>query len=233
MKQDQLKELEKPEPVPRNGETVGQVVEILKKQILDGRLVPGQRLISRDLVEQLNISRGPLREAFRQLAAERLIDVIPNRGAIVRRMDVQDIENLYQIREALEGLAVRLAAKKIDEGDNRAFFTAVLERGRRHNEHPVFANFVVDNREFHQAIVHLSGNPQLGELIDKYQQPVFMIHLRQVISNDQIIKNSLAEHEAIAAGILAGDPDAACRAMEAHLRHTASLIVNLREQQKN
>ncbi len=173
------------EPVLRTGETVDRTADLLKRKILEGTLVPGQRLISRDLVEELGISRGPLREAFRRLAADGLVDLIPNRGAVVRRLSVDEIANIYQIREALEGFAARRAAQVIDEGDNRARFTEVLERGRRHFTHPDFQAFVVDNRQFHRIIVDMCGNPQLSELIDKYQLPVFMIQLRQRIGVDR------------------------------------------------
>jgi DNA-binding GntR family transcriptional regulator len=215
------------EPVLRTGETVDRTADLLKRKILEGSLVPGQRLISRDLVEELGISRGPLREAFRRLAADGLVDLIPNRGAVVRRLSVDEIAHIYQIREALEGYAARRAAQMIDVGDNRARFTEVLERGRRHFTQPDFQAFVVDNRQFHRIIVDMCGNPQLSELIDKYQLPVFMIQLRQRIGVDQIVRNALAEHEAIATGILAGDPDAAAEAMCRHLWHSADELVKL------
>ena len=73
----------------------------------------------------------------------------------------------------------------------------------------------------------MSGNTQLGELIDKYQLPVLMIQLRQTIGSDQMIRNSLAEHEAIASGILSGNPDTAYLAMKRHLWHSADLILAL------
>ncbi|KQR81537.1 hypothetical protein ASG35_04270 [Burkholderia sp. Leaf177] len=215
------------EPLLRSGETVDRTADLLKQQILEGRLVPGQRLISRDLIEELGISRGSLREAFRRLVADGLVDLIPNRGAVVRHLSVDEIANLYQVREALEGFAARRAAEVIDEGDNRARFTEVLERGRRHFTKPDFQAFVVDNRQFHRIIVDMCKNPQLSELIDKYQLPVFMIQLRQRIGVDAIVRNSLAEHEAIAAGILAGDPDAASKAMQQHLWHSADALVKL------
>ncbi len=215
------------EPLLRSGETVDRTADLLKQQILEGRLVPGQRLISRDLIEELGISRGSLCEAFRRLVADGLVDLIPNRGAVVRHLSVDEIANLYQVREALQGFAARRAAEVIDEVDNRARFTEVLERGRRHFTHPDFQAFVVDNRQFHRIIVDMCNNPQLSELIDRYQLPVFMIQLRQRIGVDAIVRNSLAEHEAIAAGILAGDPDAASKAMRQHLWHSADALVKL------
>jgi len=211
----------------RSGETVERIADRLKSRILDGRLVPGQRLISRDLVEQLGISRGSLREAFRRLESDGLVDIVPNRGAVVRKLSATEVAQVYQIREALEGYTARVAAQNINVGNNRARFTAVLEQGRSHAEHPDFQRFVIDNRAFHQEIVRMSGNPHLGDLIDKYQLPVFMIQLRQRIGSEQMIKNSLIEHEEIAASILAGDPEQAYQAMKRHLWHSATLILQL------
>lgn len=213
----------------RSGETVERIAAELKNRILEGRLVPGQRLISRDMVEQLGVSRGSLREAFRRLEADGLVDVVPNRGAVVRSLSPAEVRHVYQIREALEGFAARLAAQSIDVGDNRARFTAVLDKGRAHNVRPVFQEFIADNKAFHQEIVRIGGNLPLAELIDKYQLPVFMIQLRQNIGTDQMIRNSLAEHEVIAAAILAGDPDAAYLGMKQHLWHSADLILSLPE----
>ena len=212
--------------VARSGQTVSKIVQMLKDRILDGRLAPGQRLVSTDLVNEFGVSRGPLREAFRQLDAERLINVEPNRGAIVRRLDAQEVKELYEIRIALEGFAARLAAENINESDNRAFLTAVLHKGRRHRLNPIFTHFIADNRAFHQAIVHICGNVELGKLIDKYQQPVFMIQLRQVIGTDQVIEHALDEHELIADGILSGSPEAAYLAMQRHLLHSSRLILS-------
>lgn len=216
-----------PETAGRTGETVERIASELKSRILGGRLAPGQRLISRDMVEQLGISRGSLREAFRRLEADGLVDVVPNRGAVVRSLSAAEVAHVYQIREALEGYAARVAAQNIDVGDNRARFLAVLEKGRVHLERPNFQEFIVDNRAFHQEIVRMCGNPALGELIDKYQLPVFMIQLRQQIGSAQMMANAIAEHDDIGAALLAGKPDDAYQAMKRHLWHSADLILQL------
>jgi DNA-binding GntR family transcriptional regulator len=211
----------------RSGETVERVAADLRNQILEGRFAPGQRLISRDIVELTGVSRGSLREAFRRLEADGLVELVPNRGAIVRKLSRDEVVKVFEVREALEGFSARLAATRINLDDNRARFTAVLDQGRVHAVRPVFQGFITDNRAFHQEIVRVCGNPQLGELIDKYQLPAFMIQLRQTIGVEQMIGNSLAEHEDIAAAILAGDPDAAYEAMKRHLWHSAEMILKL------
>src|SRR5690606_33138685 len=202
-------QLDVPETVPRSGDTVERVAAVLKEQILEGSLAPGQRLISRDLIEELGVSRGPLREAFRRLAADGVIELIPNRGAVVRRLSRTEIIHLFEIREALEGQAARLAAKRINLGTNRACFEAGVQQGQALKDKLVMPAFIAHNREFHQAIVKISGNQELAELIDRYQLAVFMTLLRQTIGPEQIIKSSIEQHEAIASAILAGEPDQA------------------------
>lgn len=211
----------------RSGETVERVAADLRSQILEGRFAPGQRLVSRDIVELTGVSRNSLREAFRRLEADGLVELVPNRGAIVRKLSRDEVMKVFEIREALEGFSASLAATRIDVDDNRERLAAVLHQGRGHAVKPVFQGFVADNRAFHQEIVRVCGNPQLGKLIDKYQLPAFMIQLRQTIGVEQLIGNSLTEHEDIAAAILARNPDAAYEAMKRHLWHTAELILQL------
>jgi DNA-binding GntR family transcriptional regulator len=205
----------------RTGDTVDKVADALKEQILDGRLAPGQRLISKDLAEWLGVSRGSLREAFRRLAADRLVELVPNRGAIVRRLDRAEIIRLFQIREALEGQAARLAALHIDDGDHRKKFEQIVAEGKQLQGQRDMRAFVDHNHRFHQAVVAISDNPELAQLIDRYQLAVFMSLLRQVVGTDKLIDDSLKQHADIARAILARDPDAAYEAMKRHLWHSA------------
>jgi len=214
-----------PGSLVRAGITVERAAAKLKADILEGRYAPGQRLISRDIVDKLGVSRSSLREAFRRLEADGLVEVVPNRGAVVRVLSSSEVRHIFQIREALEGYAVQQAALRIDEGDNRARLTAVLARGLTHRTEPVFQQFIVDNRDFHQEIVRICGNPPLAELIDKSQLPILVIQLRDAITLTEMIRNTLDEHEAIAAGILDGDPAAAYDAMKRHLWHAADLLL--------
>lgn len=209
----------------RSGDTVERTAEILKARILDGGLAPGQRLISRDLMNELGVSRGSLREAFHLLAADRLVELVPNRGAIVRRLTASDVTHLFQIREALEGHAARLAADSIDTGGARPSFAALAEEGRQYRGHPDMPAFVSYNRRFHQAIVAMSGNAELAELIDRYQLAVFMHLLRRSVGSVRLTQESVDQHDAIARAILSGDGSAAYNAMRAHLWHTAEGII--------
>ena len=89
-----------------------EVLEALRASIVNGRLAPGSRLIERELIGMMGVSRTVIREALRQLEAEGLVDVVPNRGAIVRELTVAEAHDLYAIRALLEGLAARMFVEK-------------------------------------------------------------------------------------------------------------------------
>jgi GntR family transcriptional regulator, trigonelline degradation regulator len=91
------------------------VLEALRASIVNGRLAPGARLIERELIGMMGVSRTVIREALRQLEAEGLVDVVPNRGAIVRELTVDEARDLYAIRALLEGLAARMFVEKAGE----------------------------------------------------------------------------------------------------------------------
>jgi GntR family transcriptional regulator, trigonelline degradation regulator len=89
-----------------------EVLEVLRAAIVDGRLAPGARLIERELIAMMGVSRTVIREALRQLEAEGLVDVVPNRGAMVRELTLEEARDLYAIRALLEGLAARMFVEK-------------------------------------------------------------------------------------------------------------------------
>src|SRR5690606_39742913 len=96
------------------GPNMEDIVEILRKRIVDHDLPPGSKLREAVLTEEFKVSRPRLREAFGVLEDRGLIERIPNRGAVVTRLEADDIHALFEVREVLEGLAVRLATEKAD-----------------------------------------------------------------------------------------------------------------------
>ena len=205
------------------GGMVDQLVEQLRKAILERRYAPGQRLIEADLTHDFGVSRGPLREAFRRLSAEGLLEIVPNRGALVRRLTFKETVELFQIRTALEALAVRLVADNIDEGDNRRRFEAASAAIWNDAPRPPGPAYHEENRFFHQAILDLCGNVQLAQVSRQMQLPLIMLQLSGHM-DPAMYADSVKEHRAIAAAILAGDADAAEKAMRAHLGRASKLI---------
>lgn len=210
----------------RRGKIVDDIIERMREAILAGRIVPGQRLVANDLTTQLGVSRGSVREAFQHLAADGLVDLIPNRGAMVRRLSRDHVRELFEIRINLEGLGAKLAAEHIDEGDHRARFLAVWEETKPDGSSWSWSNFMRQNRIYHQTIVGIGANKQLSQLIENLHLPIVMFQVGQSMQPDKIV-SSHKDHIRIADAILAGDAAAAQNAMEDHLRASASWILQL------
>ncbi|MGF7159656.1 DNA-binding GntR family transcriptional regulator [Rhodoligotrophos appendicifer] len=203
----------------KHGKTVDHLGAQIRSMILNGEFAPGQRLVMRDLMEELNVSHGPLREAFRHLAAQGLIEIIANRGAVVRKLNRREILDLFRIREALEGLAARLAAENIENSPHRKNLEQVAKATTARDQLMNARIYVTENKKFHDAIVRLADNPQLTDLLDKLGLPVVMLQLRLAMTTAQV-EASMHEHQQIAAAVLEGNPDKADRAMRAHLRRS-------------
>lgn len=208
------------------GEVVTFAIEHIREGILQGRFVPGQRLITSELMDDIGVSRGSLREAFSRLAAEGLLDLVPNRGALVRRLTRSELINLFRIREVLEGLAARQAAEVIHDGNNMAVFKDMWKRAAPNDEPLTSASFTEKNSLFHSSLVATSGNGQLADLLNKLHLRVIMFQLSRALRPDDI-QLSLQEHVPIAEAIMAGDPDAADAAMRRHLRGSCERILKI------
>jgi DNA-binding GntR family transcriptional regulator len=207
---------------PAHGATVAFIVERLRDDILAGRLQPGLRLVECDLTARFAVSRGPVREALRRLAAEGLIEHWPHRGAVVRRLGEREIRELFLIRIEIEALAARLAARP-DAHERRARFVASIE--------PIYAEapripceYLEENAAFHDAVMALADNLQLRELAARLQLPLIMAQVGDVLT-PAVLEASVQEHRAIAEAILARDPEAASARMRAHLERAAAVAL--------
>lgn len=205
-----------PPEAHRHGEAVDAVFETIRQGIITGRFAPGQRLVIRDLAEEIGYSRSTFREAFRRLAAEKLVSLIPNRGVAVQRLTPREMADLFEIRELLEGQAARRAAERIGEGDHRKRFAAMWEKAKRSDPSDRSA-FIEHNQLFHGMIVELSGNSRLPEMLDQLQIPILMFQWRTLMTRHET-ETSQAEHETIARAILEGRPEQAEVAMRRHVQ---------------
>ena len=191
-----------------------------------GRYVPGQRLIEADLAAELTVSRGPIREAFKRLAAEGLIRIIPHRGAYIRKLTRQEVLDILVIQEILTGLAARLAAEHIGRGKHREQFKHAYERLRRlrkqHNIH-----VLLDERaRFYETLVHISGNNELARFVPIPQTNLLRTQLSEhVAARDRA--RQFKEYDSIAKHILAGNGPGAEATMQRHIRNTRMSIARL------
>jgi DNA-binding GntR family transcriptional regulator len=202
---------------------VERTIGALRQGIESGIYVPGQRLVEPDLTAALGVSRSSLREAFRRLSAEGIVDIVPNRGAAVRRFSVDDVRNIQQLRGVLEPLAASLAADGIDAAGRRASFDAVaavwLDAPPVHD----IDQFTDENRRFHRVIAEISGNEQLATIMERLNMRLFAAHFRQRITL-AMRAGAAAEHREIALAIGAGDGQRARKAMELHVRRATRSV---------
>jgi DNA-binding GntR family transcriptional regulator len=190
-----------------------------------GAIQPGSRLVECDLTARFAVSRGPVREALRRLAADGLIEHWPHRGAVVRRLGEREIRELFLIRIELEALAARLAAGT-QALDRRARFVASIQP--IHADAPrILCEYLKENAAFHDAVMALANNLQLRELAARLQLALIMAQVGDVLT-PAMLEASVHEHRAIARAILERDPSAASARMRAHLERAARVALDRR-----
>ena len=188
----------------------------LRAEILSNRLAPGTHLQEEVIAAQLGISRAPVREALRLLAAEDLITIAPRRGAVVKALSPQEFLAAYQVREALEMLAMRLAVARFIEEDLDALralqrqMTAATEQG------DVDAFFQA-NAAFHTLVVDRSGNERLRDMYRQLMNTLRRYRMRSYSLRGGLDR-SLAEHTAILQAVERRDVEAAVRLLSAHIQ---------------
>ncbi len=202
---------------------VENAIATLREAIRDGRLAQGQRLVVADVKDLLGVSAGPVREAIRRLTGEGLVDVVPHKGAIVRRFSSNDVREIFEAREVVEGLAARLAAEKIDQGDNRRRLKACRDGMKRAARDGLA--YIQHNQEFHRLVYELADNRRVAELADQLTLPIYRLQYHRLMDPAHI-GVSMAEHAALIDAILAGDGARAEQLMRAHVRHSGQAMLD-------
>jgi len=192
------------------------VHEHLREEILSGRLTPGTELQEVALAESLGVSRGPLREAIGRLAAEGLVTVRPRRGAVVRALSKEEFLEAYQVREALEVMAVRLAVPELTRSEVTALERLTDQMAARAEDGDV-QGFFRANTAFHQTFFDAAGNGMLAELYRQLRGQIDRHRLRSLELRGNLDR-SIAEHKAILRAAKAGDVERAAHLVAEHIR---------------
>ena len=214
-----------------SGETaVEYAVQAIKDSIKSGQFAPGQRLIASDLISRLGISAGPVREAVRKLTGEGLIEIQPHRGAVVRDLTRKDILEIYEMRAAIEGLAARLAAERINEGDNRKLLERAAAGSDEAFKSSDLSAYNEANHQFHDAIVAIANNQRVVSVAEQLVLPIYVLRYHQLLKASNI-ETSATEHRRIADAILGGEAERAERLMRKHVENSGqTLLETLAEQ---
>ncbi|HEV8105283.1 MAG TPA: GntR family transcriptional regulator [Gaiellaceae bacterium] len=192
------------------------VYEHLRAAILEGRLEPGTELTEVALAEQLGVSRGPLREAIGRLAAEGLVSVSPRRGAVVRSLSKEEFLQLYQVREALERMAMQLAVLRLTDEEFDGL-TALNEEMAAHAAGNKVEAFFEANLAFHARLLEASGNEKLQELYRQLLGQLGRYRLRSLTLRGNL-QRSVSEHKTILRAARRGDAERAAQLMAEHIR---------------
>ena len=191
-----------------------EVYDVLKEMIIAGKLSPGEKLPEEELTKKLGVSRTPIRQAISALAQDNLVDIIPRRGAFVTKLSRQDITEIYDIRMALEGLAVCLSVQHLSD-EELSKMTRVLEQAEaaleKDPEQAIDADLML-----HEMIVKNSGNLRLQELIVELRD---QMHSFRILEGHQqkVIPKVMKERWDILNAIKARDSHEAQRAIIEHI----------------
>jgi DNA-binding GntR family transcriptional regulator len=197
----------------------GDAYERLRHRILIGDLRDGDRLAEEDLAESLGISRTPVREALRRLAAEGLVELLPNRGARVPTWDDHDVDDIFELRAVLESHAARRAALQADEnvlGELASMCEAMEAITVNMRDEHGLAELAMINRQWHGAVVAAAGSPRLSGLVNSLVHvPVIMQTFKNYSAT--ALERSLLHHREIVDALAVRDAEWASSVMRAHI----------------
>lgn len=200
------------------------VAQGIRAAIRRGDMVPGQRLVEAELIEMFNVTRASARDALHDLSADGLVELIPGRGARVRRISVQEAVQITECRIALEVLCVGLAAE-LGTDEQREHLVAIGEGMQEAVDTLMLEKYSALNRELHETITEMSQQEVAADLLRRLngQMVRHQFKLSMRMGRPGV---SLPQHIAIIRAIAKGDKSAAEKAMTEHLR---SVIEALKE----
>ena len=205
----------------RKGTTTA-VAEHLKNRVRRGSLAPGQRLVEVDIMQETGASRGRVREALRQLASEGIVIIEAYRGASVRRLSRDDVDQIYRAREALEGAAARLFAERLQPAQLQQVQALQAQMDACESSGDREAYGLLNDR-WHALILRACGNSYVEVFVERLRLPIFRLQFSMFYSGEAM-RLSNAGHRKVTSAITAGDGDAAETEMRAHIREGLSAI---------
>ena len=204
------------------------VYETLREAIRNGALTPGERLMEIQLAEELGVSRTPVREAIRKLELERFVVMLPRRGTYVANLSLKDINEVFEIRAALDGLAAGLAAERITEEELEQMERLLVEIAdciEQHNNQKI----VEADEAFHDILYRASRNERLVGIICNLREQ--FTRFRSVsINYPGRLQNTLEEHRQLVEAIAQRNPEAAQQKAREHIENAEQTLLLEMEQ---
>jgi DNA-binding GntR family transcriptional regulator len=206
---------------PHNASTVQQVASAITAAVRGGHLAPGQRLTEAEFVRRYSVSRSSVREAFQRLAADGLLTFEPHRGVVVRQLSRREVDNLFEVRGALEALAVGLAAPSFHAAPRPLLVLQdEMDRAVEANDMSAFSDL---NRRFHVLFAEAADNALLSETLMRLSNSIYWLQFRLLINRQEVFESN-AQHRLVVDAIVAGNTPAAAVAMRDHVDTSRRLI---------
>jgi DNA-binding GntR family transcriptional regulator len=200
----------------------------LKKAIIYGELSPGEKLSEISLAKNLNTSRTPIREAFRQLQAEGFIALVSNRGAYVSKLPPDEIAEVYDLLSLLEGYGAELAAQRIT-AEELECLKRIQHKLITYTEKKKFRDYMEKNDEFHHFLTQFSANKTLVKTVSELRARIYRYRLNSVIIPGYM-ENYVSDHEKIIEALGRRDAVKARKYMKGHVQFVKEILVGfLRE----
>jgi DNA-binding GntR family transcriptional regulator len=202
------------------------VYEQLKVLILSNHLRPGEALTEERFASQWNISRTPLRAALVRLERDGLVRILPHKGCIITEITPRDVESVYQVREALESMAIQLATPLIPDAILReieATFAEIADELACGS----YEKYIPSDAAFHAAILAFVPNARLAQLLGGIYDEITRIRNFSHAQPGDHMREAFGEHIRILTAIQQRDSDAASNAMRVHLRNVTRRAISL------
>ena len=206
------------------------VFNTLREAILKGELKPGERLMELQLAAKLGVSRTPIREAIRMLEQEGLAVTVPRKGAEVARMTEKDMEDVLQVREALDELDVNIACEKITEEQLENLRQAMKEFEASTKSGDVKRIAQADVL-FHDIIYQSTGNSKLVSMLNNLREQIYRYRVEYLKDADSY-PNLMKEHEEIEHALAKRDKKKATTAMQIHVDNQAEAVKKMIREQE-
>jgi DNA-binding GntR family transcriptional regulator len=208
-------------PIPT---AVDHAYESIWRQLITGERKPGERLSDVELAAQLGVSRTPVRQALHRLARDELVRFDPRRGFWVRAFTAHDVREMFDVRAALEALAVRLAAPHLRPADLHAHLDRLHACRARLAEHPVVP-FLQHDFQLHNLIIYASGNGRLIRILAALRSQVSLFQIRDTAGYPRRLELSLDGHERVLLALLAGETEQAAQLLADHIATAKSGVL--------
>lgn len=197
-----------------------EIADIIRERILNGRYAIGEKIIEAPLANELRVSRTPIRQAFKKLTNEGLIENIPNRGSFAKGFTKRDIQDIYEVRKALEALAIEWAVDRISTQEI-ARLEEIVELMEFHTSKTNFEKVLEANRAFHETIYKASESRFMAQILRSYQDYVQQAR-RTTVYEAEYLQAILKEHKEILEAIRNRNATEAITLTNKHLDNSKS-----------